>query len=72
MGLLAPLVDTAKGSLSKGRRRISAVGRRPGRRVARNIRVNAVNPGLVKTEGMAGFANGHFEKGAVAATPLFI
>jgi NAD(P)-dependent dehydrogenase (short-subunit alcohol dehydrogenase family) len=40
--------------------------------VARNIRVNAVNPGLVKTEGMAGFANGHFEKGAVAATPLFI
>lgn len=40
--------------------------------MARNIRVNAVNPGLVKTEGMAGFANGHFEKGAAAATPLFI
>ena len=32
--------------------------------------VNAVNPGLVKTEGSAGFANGDFEKEAVAATPL--
>ena len=36
----------------------------------RKIRVNAVNPGLVKTEGTAGFAGGEFEKGAVAATPL--
>jgi len=36
----------------------------------RRIRVNAVNPGLVRTEGSAGFANGDFEKGAIAATPL--
>jgi 3-oxoacyl-[acyl-carrier protein] reductase len=36
----------------------------------RNIRVNAVNPGLVRTEGTAGFAESDFEKGAVASTPL--
>jgi 3-oxoacyl-[acyl-carrier protein] reductase len=36
----------------------------------RKIRVNSVNPGLVKTEGTAGFSGGDFEKDAVAATPL--
>ena len=38
----------------------------------RNIRVNAINPGLVITEGTqsAGIAGGDFEKGAVASTPL--
>ena len=38
----------------------------------RKIRVNAVNPGLVITEGTqaAGIAGSDFEKGAVAATPL--
>ena len=36
----------------------------------RKIRVNAVSPGMVKTEGTAGFAGSDFEKGAVAATPL--
>ncbi|MGA8027377.1 MAG: glucose 1-dehydrogenase [Bryobacteraceae bacterium] len=38
----------------------------------RNIRVNAVNPGLVVTEGTrsAGIVGGDFEKGAVAGTPL--
>jgi len=38
----------------------------------RNIRVNAVNPGLVITEGVqaAGIAGSEFEKGAVASTPL--
>jgi len=39
---------------------------------ARKIRVNAVNPGLVITEGAeaAGIVGSDFEKGAVAATPL--
>jgi 3-oxoacyl-[acyl-carrier protein] reductase len=39
---------------------------------ARRIRVNAVNPGLVITEGVraAGIAGSDFEKGAVAITPL--
>ena len=39
---------------------------------ARKIRVNAVNPGLVITEGTeaAGIVGSDFEKGAVAATPL--
>ena len=38
----------------------------------RKIRVNAINPGLVITEGVhtAGFAGGDFEKGAIASTPL--
>src|SRR5215510_1256712 len=38
----------------------------------RKIRVNAINPGLVITEGVqaAGIAGGDFEKGAIAATPL--
>jgi len=38
----------------------------------RNIRVNAVNPGFVVTEGTAsaGLSDSDFEKGAVAATPL--
>ncbi len=39
---------------------------------ARNIRVNAINPGLVATEGThsAGFIGSDFEKGLVATTPL--
>lgn len=39
---------------------------------SRKIRVNAINPGLVITEGThsAGIANGDFEKEAVARTPL--
>jgi 3-oxoacyl-[acyl-carrier protein] reductase len=39
---------------------------------ARKIRVNAVNPGLVITEGVraAGIAGSDFEKGAIATTPL--
>jgi 3-oxoacyl-[acyl-carrier protein] reductase len=39
---------------------------------ARKIRVNAVNPGLVITEGVeaAGIAGSDFERGAIAATPL--
>ncbi len=39
---------------------------------SRKIRVNAINPGLVITEGAetAGIANSDFEKGAVAQTPL--
>jgi 3-oxoacyl-[acyl-carrier protein] reductase len=38
----------------------------------RNIRVNAISPGYVITEGThtAGLVDGEFEKGAVAATPL--
>ena len=38
----------------------------------RKIRVNAVNPGLVITEGVqsAGIAGSDFEKGAIAMTPL--
>ena len=38
----------------------------------RNIRVNSVNPGFTITEGThtAGFADGDFEKFAVAGTPL--
>jgi 3-oxoacyl-[acyl-carrier protein] reductase len=38
----------------------------------RKIRVNAVNPGIVETEGThaAGFAGSDFEKGVVAQTPL--
>ena len=38
----------------------------------RGIRVNAINPGLVITEGTqsAGIAGSDFEKGAVATTPL--
>lgn len=39
---------------------------------ARGIRVNAVNPGMVITEGVhtAGFAGGDFEQWAVGLTPL--
>jgi 3-oxoacyl-[acyl-carrier protein] reductase len=39
---------------------------------ARKIRVNAVNPGMVETEGVhaAGFIGTDFEKDAVAQTPL--
>jgi 3-oxoacyl-[acyl-carrier protein] reductase len=39
---------------------------------ARKIRVNAVNPGVVETEGTqaAGIIGSDFEKGAVAQTPL--
>jgi 3-oxoacyl-[acyl-carrier protein] reductase len=39
---------------------------------ARRIRVNAINPGLVITEGThsAGIVGSDFEKGAVATTPL--
>ncbi len=39
---------------------------------ARKIRVNAVSPGLVITEGVeaAGIVGSDFEKGAIAATPL--
>jgi len=38
----------------------------------RNIRVNAINPGFVITEGThsAGFVGSDFEKGAIATTPL--
>ncbi len=36
----------------------------------RKIRVNAINPGLISTEGTAGFAGTQFEKDSVAATPL--
>jgi 3-oxoacyl-[acyl-carrier protein] reductase len=38
----------------------------------RKIRVNAINPGLVETEGTvtAGFIGSDFEKGAIADTPL--
>ncbi|MET0307520.1 MAG: glucose 1-dehydrogenase [Sphingomonas sp.] len=39
---------------------------------ARKIRVNAINPGIVETEGThsAGFIGSEFESGAVAQTPL--
>jgi 3-oxoacyl-[acyl-carrier protein] reductase len=39
---------------------------------ARKIRVNALNPGMVETEGThtAGFIGSDFEAGAVARTPL--
>ena len=39
---------------------------------ARKIRVNAINPGIVETEGThsAGFIGSDFETGAVAQTPL--
>ena len=39
---------------------------------ARNIRVNAINPGMVETEGViaAGFNEGEFRKGVEAQTPL--
>ena len=38
----------------------------------RNIRVNAINPGMVETEGViaAGFNEGEFRKGVEAQTPL--
>ena len=38
----------------------------------RKIRVNAINPGIIETEGThaAGFAGSDFEKGFVAQTPL--
>ena len=38
----------------------------------RNIRVNSLNPGLVQTEGSAGFAipGSDFEKGVISQTPL--
>jgi 3-oxoacyl-[acyl-carrier protein] reductase len=39
---------------------------------AKKIRVNAINPGMVETEGVhaAGFLGSDFEKGIVAQTPL--
>ncbi len=36
----------------------------------KKIRVNAVNPGLVATEGTSGFRGGDFERDAVEKTPL--
>ena len=38
----------------------------------RNIRVNAINPGMVETEGLhaGGFSNGDFRKQVEAQTPL--
>jgi len=38
----------------------------------KNVRVNAINPGIVETEGThaAGFIGSDFEKGFVAQTPL--
>jgi len=36
----------------------------------RGIRVNSLNPGMVETEGAAGFLGGGFEKMLVEATPL--
>ena len=36
----------------------------------RKIRVNSINPGIVSTEGTAGFAGTDFENGLVAQTPL--
>ena len=36
----------------------------------RNIRVNAINPGVVRTEGTADAAGSDFEKTAIANTPL--
>lgn len=36
----------------------------------RNIRVNAINPGYVLTEGSAGYAGSDFEKQALDSTPL--
>ncbi len=39
---------------------------------ARNIRVNAINPGMIETEGVhtAGFIGSDFQKGLVAQIPL--
>lgn len=37
---------------------------------SRKIRVNAISPGLVSTEGTSGFIGSDFEKQAVATTPL--
>jgi 3-oxoacyl-[acyl-carrier protein] reductase len=39
---------------------------------ARKIRVNAINPGIIETEGTvsAGFIGSDFEKGVIAQTPL--
>lgn len=36
----------------------------------KNIRVNAINPGLIATEGSAGFLGTDFEKGIATQTPL--
>ncbi len=36
----------------------------------KKIRVNSLSPGMVETEGAAGFLGGDFEKAAVAQTPL--
>ncbi len=36
----------------------------------RNIRVNAINPGMVATEGAAGFIDSDFAKAAIKETPL--
>jgi NAD(P)-dependent dehydrogenase (short-subunit alcohol dehydrogenase family) len=40
--------------------------------LSKNIRVNAINPGMIETEGIhsAGFLGSDFEKGIVAQTPL--
>ena len=39
---------------------------------SRKIRVNAINPGMIETEGVhsAGFLGSDFEKGIVSQTPL--
>jgi 3-oxoacyl-[acyl-carrier protein] reductase len=69
---VASTLAPAMGSVYSGTKgAIDSITRSLAKELApRNIRVNAVNPGLVKTEGSAGFANGDFEKEAVAATPL--
>jgi len=69
---VASTLAPAMGSVYSGTKgAIDSITRSLAKELApRNIRVNAVNPGLVRTEGSAGFANGDFEKEAVAATPL--
>ena len=65
------LPNTSVYTASKGA--VDAVTKQLARELGpRNIRVNAINPGMVETEGLeaAGFANGDVRKQVAAQTPL--
>jgi 3-oxoacyl-[acyl-carrier protein] reductase len=71
--VVSSLAPAAASVYSSTKGAVDTITKSLGKELApRKIRVNAINPGFVVTEGTqsAGFANSEFEKAAVASTPL--